>query len=58
MNYMDALTGHTRTQTPVVKRAPITDSRSALSAAQTVAAQDYVPSREVLDAFRQDRYGK
>lgn len=58
MNYMDALTGHTRTNTPVVKRATITDSRSAHNYARTVAAQDYVPSREVLDAFKQDRYGK
>lgn len=56
MTYMDMLQGNTRTSAPVVKRATITDTRTAQNYARTVAAQDFRPDPEIRAVMRQ-RYG-
>lgn len=56
MNYMDRLTGNTRTHTPTIARASVTDSRTAVSAARAQDDRDYRPDRDILACMRQ-RHG-
>jgi hypothetical protein len=53
---MEMLAGNSRTNAPIVKRAVITDARSANCAARAVEATDYRPDPDVLAVMRQ-RHG-
>ncbi len=53
MTYIEMLQGSTRTNAPIVKRAVITDSRSAHRAARVIEATDYRPDPNVVAVMRQ-----
>jgi hypothetical protein len=53
VTYMEMLQGSTRTNAPVIKRAVITDARSANCAARVMQATDYRPDPAVLACMRQ-----